>query len=433
MLVGHRPAAYGAGVIDRTLPVAGVVEGFYGQPWSWADRRHVAAHVGERGMTHYVWAPKDDPRHRSEWAEPHDVADLAGFEAIVTDGHVRLGYGISPVDIDVGDPAQLGGLWAKVVTAVERGATLVLLNLDDLVPRIGLGNDHAGLVRWLHDRLDGRADLAVMPTHHAGSAPSAYLEALIVGVPAEIPIGWSGPAVVSPTISVADARARADVLAGRAPLLWDNAITNHGLRADRLRLGPLTGREPGLRRELSGYLVNGSLQPRAACLPLATAAAWCRGGDPAVAWDKESHGLEVLARGCDGTAITELVDEVLAGSPAGELREYLGAAAVYEAPSEVAAEVAPWVEQLRAEAALALAALDVLDGEGDPALLLTTLLFRWPGMARSDVSVLGPRRAADLRLTQDERVRFQPAGPLFDEDANATDHLVRAALARLER
>jgi len=417
-------------VIDRTLLITGVIEGFYGPPWSWSDRRAVARHLGEHGMTHYVWAPKDEPRHRSRWAEPHDVADLAGFEALVDDGHATLGYGISPVDLEVADPTQLGALWAKVVSAVERGAGLVVLCLDDMAVRDRLGEDHAGLVRWLHDRLDGRTALAVVPTHYAGTAGSRYLDAFVAGVPAEIAIGWTGPAVVNDEITAADAQSRAKLVGGRRPLLWDNSHANDGLLADRLLLGPLTGRDPELRRELSGYLVNGARQPRSFCLPLTSTAAWCRGGDPRQAWEREAGGLAVLARACDGGDLLALADQAAAGRSApGELREFLVEAAQFVAPAEVSREVAPWADQMRLEAAVGLAALDVLEGSGDPTQLLVALMFRWPALPRAEVSVFGPRRSVSLHLTQDESVRFQPSGELFNEDANAVDRLVRAAVA----
>jgi len=411
------------------MGVTGVIEGFYGPPWSWSDRRSVARHLGEHGMTHYVWAPKDDPRHRSRWAEPHDVADLAGFEALADDGHATLGYGISPVDLEVGDPAHLGALWAKVVSAVERGAGLVVLCLDDIAVRDRLGDDHAGLVRWLHDRLDGRTALAVVPTHYAGTTTSRYLDAFVAGVPAEIPIGWTGPSVVNPVIGAADAHARAKAVGGRKPLLWDNSHINDGLAADRLLLGPLTGRDPELRRELSGYLANGARQPRSFCLPLTSTAAWCRGGDPRQSWEREAGGLAVLARACDGDDLLSLAEEAArGGSRSGELRELLTEAAQFVAPAEVSREVAPWADQMRLEAAVGLAALDVLEGSGDPTQLLVSLMFRWPALPRAAVTVFGPRRSVSMHLTQDESVRFQPSGALFVEDANAVDRLVRAAL-----
>ncbi|MCB1015823.1 MAG: beta-N-acetylglucosaminidase domain-containing protein [Acidimicrobiales bacterium] len=51
--------------------IRGLIEGFYGRPWSWDERCAVARFVAERGMTHYVYAPKDDPRHRERWRDPY--------------------------------------------------------------------------------------------------------------------------------------------------------------------------------------------------------------------------------------------------------------------------------------------------------------------------------------------------------------------------
>ncbi len=50
------------------LPIAGVIEGFYGRPWTWAERAAVAVELAGWGMTDYVYAPKDDPKHRAELA-----------------------------------------------------------------------------------------------------------------------------------------------------------------------------------------------------------------------------------------------------------------------------------------------------------------------------------------------------------------------------
>ena len=74
----------------------GVIEGFYGPPWSWDLRIEIAAWCAERGMRDYVYAPKDDPKHRHDWREPYDAVELAGFERFATDGALVLGFAISP-------------------------------------------------------------------------------------------------------------------------------------------------------------------------------------------------------------------------------------------------------------------------------------------------------------------------------------------------
>ncbi|MFM7489859.1 MAG: beta-N-acetylglucosaminidase domain-containing protein, partial [Actinomycetota bacterium] len=44
--------------------IAGVIEGFYGPPWSHADRLATIDLLAENGGNWYVWAPKAAPRHR---------------------------------------------------------------------------------------------------------------------------------------------------------------------------------------------------------------------------------------------------------------------------------------------------------------------------------------------------------------------------------
>ena len=61
---------------------SGVVEGFYGRPWSWRKRHHLLATLAADGMTAYLYAPKNDPLHRDRWREPYPAADLDRFAAL---------------------------------------------------------------------------------------------------------------------------------------------------------------------------------------------------------------------------------------------------------------------------------------------------------------------------------------------------------------
>ena len=48
----------------------GVIEGFYGNPWSHKDRLRQFDFYGQYKMNTYVFGPKDDPYHRARWREP---------------------------------------------------------------------------------------------------------------------------------------------------------------------------------------------------------------------------------------------------------------------------------------------------------------------------------------------------------------------------
>ena len=77
----------------------GVVEGFYGPPWSHADRLWMLERLGRWDMNLYVYAPKDDPLHRDRWREPYADPALDEFRALVRAGEragVEVGFALSP-------------------------------------------------------------------------------------------------------------------------------------------------------------------------------------------------------------------------------------------------------------------------------------------------------------------------------------------------
>jgi hyaluronoglucosaminidase len=438
------------------LAVRGVLEGFYGRPWSWDERVAVARWCADRGMPDSVWAPKDEPVHRERWRDPWPADVLAGFARVAGEPGVRLGVGLSPgLDIDARSEADRTTLADKALGAVDAGAALVVLCLDDIPDRPGLGEDHAALTTDLWARIDGRAGLALVPTHYVGSRSTPYLSALATGVPDEVPIGWTGDAVVNDRITAEQAAERAAALGGRAPLLWDNVPVNDAIMSDRLFLGPLRGREPGLVDGLSGYLANAMVQPRASTLPLASAAAWLEGDDPAPAWAAEADrlGWRVLAEACDGGVPRALVGVLAAtvGEPAwagaaAALAGWLDAAADVSAPG-LEEEAGPWLDQVRAEAATGRAALELLsatrpalrvgpDGRGraaapsDVGALLSAfgVMGRWPAVRRGAVSVMGVRCGFRPALGQAPDGGWSLLPGLLEEDRNAVDALVRLAV-----
>jgi hyaluronoglucosaminidase len=428
-------------------PIAGIIEGFYGRPWSWDERAHLMRFCHERGMSHWVYAPKDDPLHRERWRDPYDGDVLDGFARLAGEGTLQLGFGISPgLTMRYASADDRAALAAKVDQVVGVGVGLVCLALDD-IPFAGgpQGQAHAGVTTWLRDHLGDRASLVLVPTEYVGTGKSAYLDALAAGVPADVPIGWTGVSVVNDAVTVEQASSRAEALGGRAPLLWDNYPVNDGLMRDQLHLGPLWGRADGLVDVCSGYLANPMVQPRATTLPLASTAAWLAGSDPLQAWalEADASGVRVFAEACDGgvpqalvQSVVEWLDDARWTDPAAPLQDWLSAAATCEAPG-LEDEVGPWIEQVHAEARLGLDALRLiaLVQRGEVGMSAIELAFAvgmtWQAVRRSDKTVMGPRCSLQPSLGQrpDGTWSFQAESLL--ENRNAIDALVRAALSLL--
>ncbi len=410
----------------------GVIEGFYGPPWSWGARTALADRYAAEGLTDYIYAPKDDPKHRELWRVLYDTGELAAFARFAARPHGRLGFAISPgLSMAYDDPHDREALGRKVDQVVTVGATLVVLTLDD-IPFGGeaQGHAHARLTTWLHRHLGSRAEVALIPTEYVGVAPSPYLDALAAGVPEEVPIGWTGRAVVNDTITVADAEARAAALGGRRPLLWDNYPVNDALMSDRLFMGPLRGRQHGLVDACSGYLANPMVQPIANYLPLASIAAFVRGEDPVLAWQQAAGALGWLtfAQACDSDTAEVVVHAAAAGDldPA---RAFFAAAADCTAPG-IDDEAGPWLIQIQRDARLALSALAVIEGDRSVETIMA-MTARWQASRRSPVSVFGPRCSIRPVVTQARDGTWEVDPAAFTVDANAIDTLVGLALATL--
>lgn len=436
--------------------IRGLIEGFYGEPWSWDSRVEVLQWCAERGMTHYVYAPKDDPKHRDRWRELYDDDVRHGFERLVAEAGLEVGFAISPgLSIDYASGDDRRALLAKLEQVTQWGVRLVCLALDDIPFRDGLGEEHAELTSWLAAELEGRASLLLVPTEYVGARTTPYLDALAAGVPAEVPIGWTGDFVVNDEITAEQARARAAAMGGRAPLLWDNFPVNDAIMGDRLYMGPVWGRDAALAGVCSGYLANPMVQPRASKLALASIAAWLRGDDPVRAWATEADALgwRTFAEACDGAVPSALV-QALADEgggmgwqeAAGPLGEWLLAAKQCDAPG-LEGEAAPWLDAVRAEAGAGVDALRLIeasrplvevDAEGrgraigpdDTAavMLAFRLMTRWQAARRSAVSVLGPRCSVRPMLGQRDDGRWYVARASLVEGANALDALARVAL-----
>ena len=482
--------------MPRAFRLRGIVEGFYGQPWSYEARRHVLSFVAPLGMNAYVYAPKDDPFHRARWREPYPADEQAALVALAAHARsldVRFGFAISPgLDIDYDSETDRKALEAKLAPLIDCGVDWFVLALDDIALAPGLAARQADLATWLYERIGATvpgAALTVCPTEYVGTRPSPYLGDLAAGMPDEISVLWTGPTVCSPAIGVVDAQRWAAAVAPHAVLLWDNYPVNDGTMTTRLHLGPYEGRDAGLADLLDGVLLNPMSQPYASLVALATAAAFLAEPDAydapdawAAALDavggEHAPALRALGDACaDGpmrsaadlaldALVTAADDEAdgpgwvsaaralsLVLREARALPTAFAADADGETDSALGREVAPWAAAAAREAEAGLAALRVLQGSRpigriesggrgraaapDAEMLLQSvfgLVFSWSGARANREVAYGPRFAIYPAVVQTESGR--PAvdvGMAVIEDANVIDRLCRVALREYER
>ncbi|HKI55839.1 MAG TPA: beta-N-acetylglucosaminidase domain-containing protein [Trueperaceae bacterium] len=307
---------------------SGVIEGFYGRPWSEEQRLRILADLASWGLTTYLYAPKDDLAHRVLWRRPYAPAEAAALQRLA-DGASRAGvhfaYGLAPgLDLRYADEQDAAALHAKVAQVLGLGARTVALLFDDVprqlrpedAERYGrLAAAQAETANRVHAQvLAGGGDaLLFCPTDYCAAmarpsvAESAYLRELGERLDPAIEVFWTGPDVVSETIEADDARQAAAALR-RKPLLWDNLHANDYDRR-RLHLGPYSGRPGALRGEVSGILLNPDNEASACPVPLMTLAAYLRED----AYEPRAAFLQAVAA---WAARLELVDGAASGPPA---------------------------------------------------------------------------------------------------------------------
>ena len=285
----------------------GVIEGFYGTPWSHQDRIDMLEFMGGVGMTTYYYAPKDDPYHREKWREPYPAGKLEQFRELLAAARkykIDIYFALSPgLTMVYSDPGDFQALTAKLDAMSALGFSHFALFFDDVPPVLTNQQDRerfgstaaaqAFVIGKTQEHILAKgADLVVCPTTYTNAwGDRGYLRELGGSVDARMPFFWTGIDVVAPEFTSAQTREWAEIMS-RPPLIWDNYPANDFARW-RVFLGPWRGRAAELPGLSSGIVSNPMSQAHASMIPLATLAEYAR--DPA-AYDPDRAMKSALAR-----------------------------------------------------------------------------------------------------------------------------------------
>jgi hypothetical protein len=271
-----------------SFPIRGIVEGFYGPPWSHTDRLDVLRFEGQHGMNIYIYGPKDDPYHRKLWREPYppeQMQHLGALAAVANENFVDLSFAISPgLSMIYSSETDFQTLAHKLESVGNLGISNFALFLDDVPQDLvhpedkarfkTLAQAHVQLINRLYDHLKSLSPknrLTVCPTTYTNEwGDRDYIRELGASVNPEIPLDWTGTEVIPRTVTAAQAE-EWGVYIRRKPLVWDNYPTNDSTPW-WLNLDPLRGREAGLFAATQGLFSNPMYQAHATLIPLQTVA-----------------------------------------------------------------------------------------------------------------------------------------------------------------
>lgn len=392
----------------------GVIEGFYGNPWTHAQRLRGIEHFADFGMNLFLLAPKDAAWQRLRWRDPLSASFITEMRELFAAGErhaVAVSACVSPgLSVQYSDDADVASVVAKFEQLAAVGARHFGLLLDDIPDTLSNDADiarytsvahaHADFANRVRERLVASmpsAHVILCPMHYAGRGTEPYLQVMGDELHPQIELMWTGRDICSAYLDISDA-VIFDRTTRRPPFYWDNYPVNDGAMARRLHIGPFHGREAGLHRYSAGLLANPMELFEASLLPLGTVGAYLwdtTGYDPFAAWDAVLGDL--VPDDADRAAIRELFRNTLGltGGWAPAFNTYLGASETARRagqPTEAAALTRAHAEGIRASIAR-------IERDGFCAPLLRSEILPWLAKYALGAEVLEGVAAALDRCT----------------------------------
>ena len=248
------------------LPYRGVVEGFYGTPWSHEVRLSLIDFYGRNKMNDYIYGPKDDPYHSSPyWRQPYPADQAAKIKELVEASkraRVNFVWAIHPGKDIRWDRADYDSLVNKLEMMYDLGVRSFALFFDDID---GIGTDPARQAMLVNDltndfvvRKGDVTNLMICPTDYsqlwAKPGPDGPLAIYGRDLNPKAEVFWTGAVVCSDltreTLDFVNSRIK------RPALFWWNYPVSDYCRNIILQ-GPVYGLDPTLTSaEVAGIESN---------------------------------------------------------------------------------------------------------------------------------------------------------------------------------
>jgi hyaluronoglucosaminidase len=324
------------------FPVRGVVEGFYGKPWTHAQKLKAIEFFADCNMNTYFLAPKDDPLQRFNWRSPFTAEYLSSTKELIDLGKIHgidFVLCVSPgLSVEYSNEADVDAVVNRFKQLTDLGAKHFGMLWDDIAWEMAHDSDnaryastalaHADFTNRVWNKLlsyNEHAQLTVCPMHYAGRGNEPYLIDLGRELKSRINLMWTGRSICSEYLDISDA-VIFERSALRPALYWDNFPVNDGGLQVNLYIGPVRGREKGLHKYSAGLLSNPMLQFEASQLPISTIGEYLWNTEkynPEEAWERAL--VKLISDQSDRIALRRFLrtsmGTIVGGDPAPDLRQ----------------------------------------------------------------------------------------------------------------
>ncbi len=256
--------------------IRGVIEGFYGTAWTHEYRKDLFAFMGQNKMNAYIYAPKDDAKHRAQWRVLYTGEELERMTDLIdtaNENYVKFIYALSPGgDINLGNgyEADFEKLMAKCQQMYDLGVRDFAIFLDDIPTLDAKG--HGKLLSDFQTRFvmthEGVSDLIAITTEYGDPFLTDYTNQIAPLIHEDVVLMWTGPGVIPESITNQSLKHIIKTY-GRNVLIWWNYPVNDTL-ANHLFMGPCVNLEADLYKSITGLTANPMNQGYASMVPLFT-------------------------------------------------------------------------------------------------------------------------------------------------------------------
>lgn len=240
------------------IALRGVIEGFYGNPWSFEDRKSQFDFYGKNRMNIYVYGPKDDPYHHSRWFEPYPedkAAQMAELVRHAAKNKVKFTWAMHPSNsIETDEDRNLA--LAKFSQMYDLGVRSFAIFFDDISAKsVDAQIDYLNFLDREFVKKRGDVEPLVMcPTVYNKSwAGGNYLKRIGTELNPDISIMWTGNTVCD-MIDAEDCEWFTGQTT-RKPFIWLNyPVNDYGVH--NLLMGPVVGNDPAISTMVTAFCSN---------------------------------------------------------------------------------------------------------------------------------------------------------------------------------
>lgn len=261
----------------------GVIEGFFGKPWTWQARLDYANFLKKNEYQFYIYAPKADPYLRIRWQDfwPETTyAELKQLGERYRQAGIAWGIGINLFEIFFNyDQQTIQQLTAKIRYLNQLQPDILAILFDDMRGDCDrIAQIQAEITHRITD-LSTAKTFIMCPTYYSssqildqlfGERPNDYLETLGQLIDPQLHIFWTGPEICSNSYPLEHLQEVSQKL-GRKPFIWDNYPVNDSAKmCNYLHLSAFENRPFQMADWISGHAVNPMNQAYLSQIPLRT-------------------------------------------------------------------------------------------------------------------------------------------------------------------